>query len=127
MVDRELHMFIQENDNEYTDPSNLWDRTKAFLRVLIISYCSTKKKKTLKELRRLEVQLQEAESEHKHNGSKLNWEKVLRTRTALSTLLSQKAEKGLLKQKHKIYGTLWDMIRQVLFQAGNLFQTSGDY
>lgn len=57
----------------------------------------------LKEQRHLEVQLQEAEFEHKCNGRKANWDKVIRTRTALNTLLSQNAEKVFFRQKHKIH------------------------
>ena len=36
MAQKELKMFIQEKDNEYTNPSNLWDTTKAYLRGIII-------------------------------------------------------------------------------------------
>ena len=103
MAQKELEMFIQENDNEYTNPSNVWETTKAYLRGIIISYCSAKKKNKLKEQKRLELELQKAESEHKRNGCNANWHKVIRTRTALNILLSQNAEKGLFRQKHKIY------------------------
>ena len=103
MAQRELEMFIQVNDNEDTDPSNLWETTKAFLRGIIISYCATKKKRKLEEQRRLEIQLHEAELEHKRSGGEIIWDKIVRTRTALNTLLSQSAEKALFKQKHKIY------------------------
>lgn len=57
----------------------------------------------MKEQKRLELELQKAESEHKRNGCNANGHKVIRTRTALNTLLSQNAEKGLFRQKHKIY------------------------
>lgn len=57
----------------------------------------------MEEQRCPEVLLQEAESKHKSNRCKVTWDKVLRTRTALNTLLSQNAEKALFKHKHKIY------------------------
>lgn len=58
----------------------------------------------IEEQRWLEVQLQEAESEHRGNGCKANRDKVSRTTTVLNTLLSQNAERSLCKQKHKVYG-----------------------
>lgn len=43
MAKNELQMFIQVNDNDDTDPSNLWETTKVFLSGVIMSYSCAKK------------------------------------------------------------------------------------
>lgn len=103
MARRELQMFVDVNDNVDTDSSNLWETTKEFLRGIMISHCSAKEKKMMKEQRRLELQLFELELEYKCTMSVASWDRVLIARTALNTLLSQKAEKALYLQRLKLY------------------------
>lgn len=59
-----LMHFLEINDNDDTDPANVWETTKAYLRGLMISYCVAKKRKIIYEQKRLESKLQEAETKH---------------------------------------------------------------
>uniref|UniRef100_UPI001F5FC06A hypothetical protein n=1 Tax=Candidatus Ichthyocystis sparus TaxID=1561004 RepID=UPI001F5FC06A len=45
MAQIELSEFLEINDNGETDPSNLWETTKAYLRGMMISYGAARKKK----------------------------------------------------------------------------------
>ena len=76
---------------------------KAYLRGIIISYTSTKRRKRIQEQRQLEYKMHEVEKQHKQHPTKVNWDKVLTAKMALNTLLSQKAERAIFLQKHKLY------------------------
>lgn len=70
MAKNELQMFIQVNDNDDTDPSNLWETTKVFLSGVIMSYsCAKKNELRDKDIWRIKLQ----EQEHKRYGSQSNW------------------------------------------------------
>lgn len=58
---KNLLTFLEINDNGDTDQANLWETTKAYLRGLMISYCSATKSKKTKVHRGLEIALQEEE------------------------------------------------------------------
>ncbi len=44
-----LLQFLNVNYNGETDPSNLWETTKSYLKGMMIFYCAARKKKIMKE------------------------------------------------------------------------------
>lgn len=44
-----LIYFLEINDNDDTDPANVWETTKAYLRGLMISFCAARKRKIIYE------------------------------------------------------------------------------
>ncbi len=102
-IRKELAMFLEMNDNGTVNPSILWETSKAYLRGLIISFCSGKKKKMISEQKNLEAELVNCEQTHKQYPTKENYEKIMVVRAALNTLLSQQAEKSLFFNKHRLY------------------------
>lgn len=95
--------FLSNNDNEYTNPSILWDTLKAYLRGVIISYSTARKKEALKEQLRLESQLTKFETQMKLNPSAELSKKVEVSRSALNQLLTQRAEASMLYAKHRLF------------------------
>ena len=95
--------FLEINDIDDTDPANVWETTKAYLRGLMISYCVARKRKIIYEQKRLESKLQEAETKHKHSLYAESWDQVMVAKTVLNSLEIQKTERELFLQKYKQY------------------------
>lgn len=84
-------MFLEIFNNGSVNPSLLWETTKAYLRGLIISFCSGKKKKMISEQKNLETKLINCEQMHKQYPTKKNYEKI--------TVLNEQRNHYLKKEK----------------------------
>lgn len=102
-IREELSKFLEINHNGTVNPTVLWETTKAYLIGLIVSHCSARKKKTIMEQTSLENGQKVCEQQHKQYPTQENYKKVTDAKAALSSLLSQREEKGLFSQKQKLY------------------------
>lgn len=102
-LEEQINIFLSTNDNEDTNPSILWDTLKAYLRGVIISYSTARKRKALREQLTLEKQLSDLDRQLKDNYSVALSKKVEATRSALNQLLTQKAEASIFYAKHRLF------------------------
>ena len=97
------------NNTSDVSASTLWETAKAYIRGVIISYTSAKRKKPLRQQLELESQISVLEREFKQSLSKSSRLKLDAACSALDNLLTQKAETAIFYARH-----------QNLYQVGKL-------
>ena len=103
MLEEHLTLFFSTNDTSEVSASTLWETAKAYIRGVIISYTSAKRKETLRQQLELESQVSALEREFKHSLSKSSRLKLDAARSALDNLLTQKAETAIFYARHRLY------------------------
>lgn len=103
MLEEQLVLFFSTNDTSEVSASTLWETAKAYIRGVIISYTSAKRKETLRQQFELESQISVLEREFKQSLSKSSWLKLDAVRSALDNLLRQKAETAIFCARHRLF------------------------
>lgn len=103
MLEEQLMLFFSTNDTSEVSASTLWETAKAYIRGVIISYSSAKRKETLRQQLHLESQVSALEREFKHSLSKSSRLKLDAARSALDNFLTQKAETAIFYARHRLY------------------------
>lgn len=99
----QMELFFSPNVNKVTNLSTLWETFKPYLKGVIISYGTVRKREAWKEQIKLEKQLSDFDKQIKNNSSAHVVRKAEATHTALNQLLSQKAEASILYAKHRLF------------------------
>uniref|UniRef100_A0A3B5QWP6 exodeoxyribonuclease III n=1 Tax=Xiphophorus maculatus TaxID=8083 RepID=A0A3B5QWP6_XIPMA len=101
LLEEQTDFFLQLNDNNNTDPRLVWDAYKAYMRGIIISYSSRKRKEQLAEQNKIENKIKKLEEGYILSKS----DKILgELKTAsLSDITTKKAEKDILFAQQKFF------------------------
>lgn len=70
LLEEQLKFFFSTNDTPDVSASTLWESAKAYIRGVIISYTSAKRKEALRQQLELESQISDLEKEFKHSANK---------------------------------------------------------
>lgn len=95
LLEEQLTLFFSINDTPDVSASTLWE---AYIRGVTISYTSAKRNQALRQQLELECQISDLEKEFKHSLSKSVLLKLDAARSALDSLLTQKAETAIFYQ-----------------------------
>lgn len=100
---REMEEFVTHNSNSDVTPHSMWEATKCFIRSVVISYSSHVNQSSLLQLKHLETDIKQTESELKIHvcDSKLRRIKALKARH--KNISRKKAEFLLLKTRQAYY------------------------
>lgn len=82
----QLDYFFKVNKTPDVSPGLLWDTMKAYVRGLIISYTARLKKNSIKEQRKLELELHQLQTKYNISPSKELRNDILVVKTALESL-----------------------------------------
>ena len=99
----EFRIFLSINSQSTSNPSLLWETTKAYVRGLIIAYSASKKKKQLEQQLKLEKELADIKDALCLTSDPLLLQRKCAIQAALDTLLTQQAKTALLFSKQRLY------------------------
>uniref|UniRef100_A0AAY4BML7 Reverse transcriptase domain-containing protein n=3 Tax=Denticeps clupeoides TaxID=299321 RepID=A0AAY4BML7_9TELE len=103
LLKQQWNFFIEINKSPEVTPSVLWESAKAYLRGVIISYTSAKKKAAMKNIVELEKKIMILEGDFKLSPSKGVSQQLTAARLALDQLLTKKVESSLFFARHRLY------------------------
>ncbi|CAG5927165.1 unnamed protein product, partial [Menidia menidia] len=90
LLEEQTDIFLEFNDNNNTDPRLVWDAYKAYMRGIIISYSSRKRKEQLAEQNKIENKIKKLEEEYILSKSGKILGELKTTRASLSDLITKK-------------------------------------
>ena len=96
-------LFLETNDKNGADPRLVWDTYKAYMRGMIISYTSRKKKERTAEQLEIENKLKKLEEAYYTTKSDAILIELKTTRTALRNMITRKAEIDILFTKQHFF------------------------
>lgn len=89
-------LYLEFNDNNDTDPRTVWEAYKAYMRGMIISYLSRKKRDCLQERHEIEKRIKQQEEVFYRTKSDEVLQELKKMRLNLSNLITKKAESDIL-------------------------------
>uniref|UniRef100_A0A8C5DIG8 Reverse transcriptase domain-containing protein n=1 Tax=Gouania willdenowi TaxID=441366 RepID=A0A8C5DIG8_GOUWI len=96
-------LFLEINDKNGADPRIVWDTYKAYMRGMIISYTSRRKKERAAKQLEIENKVKLLEETYYKTRSEATLIELKSTRTALNNLITRKAERDILFTKQKFF------------------------
>uniref|UniRef100_A0A3B3USS7 exodeoxyribonuclease III n=1 Tax=Poecilia latipinna TaxID=48699 RepID=A0A3B3USS7_9TELE len=96
LLEEQTDFYLQFNDNNNSDPRLVWDAYKAYMRGIIISYSSCKRKERLAEQNKIENQIKRLENDYIITKSVKILGELKAARASLSDIITKKAEKDIL-------------------------------
>lgn len=103
LLEDQTDLYLEINDNNNIDPRILWDAYKAYMRGIIISFSSQKKKERLAEQTNIENRIKQLEEEYTQSKSQEVLEKLKKDRSLLNDIITKKAEKDILFAKQRLF------------------------
>uniref|UniRef100_A0A3B5MBT9 exodeoxyribonuclease III n=1 Tax=Xiphophorus couchianus TaxID=32473 RepID=A0A3B5MBT9_9TELE len=103
LLEEQTDFFLELNDNSNTDPRLVWDAYKAYMRGIIISYSSRKRKEQLAEQNKIENKIKKLEEEYILSKSDKILGELKTARASLSDITTKKAEKDILFAQQKFF------------------------
>uniref|UniRef100_A0A8C5N7I9 Reverse transcriptase domain-containing protein n=1 Tax=Gouania willdenowi TaxID=441366 RepID=A0A8C5N7I9_GOUWI len=96
-------LFLEINDKNGADPRIVWDTYKAYMRGMIISYTSRRKKERAAKQLEIENKVKLLEETYYKTRSEATLIELKSTRTALNNLITRKAERDILFTKQNFF------------------------
>lgn len=109
----QISLYFDVNDNSDTTPGTLWEAFKAYLRGVVISFESAKRKRNRAKLLELDKQIKDLDKENAQTPSNILYKKILSLKYDYNNLLSAKISKAFLYTKQK-YFELGDKPHKIL-------------
>lgn len=103
LLEEQTDLYLNINDKEDADPRIVWDAYKAYMRGVIISYTSRKKKERLILQNDLEIKIKRLEEEYYASKSDEVLKELKTSRDRLSDLITRKAEKDMLFAQQRLF------------------------
>lgn len=88
----EIQKYLEENNNDNTDPAILWDALKAVIRGKLISITSNLKKVKETQYNNLTTDLKQLEQKHKEKSDRKTQKQIKEVRNQINNLLHQDME-----------------------------------
>lgn len=96
-------LFLEFNDKDVADPRIVWDTYKAYMRGMVISYTSQRKKERVAKQLEIERKMKRLEEDYYVTKREVTLIELKATRIALHNLRTRKAEKDILFTKQKFF------------------------
>lgn len=103
LLEEQTDIYLETNDKKDTDPRIIWDAYKAYIRGIIISYASRKRKERVAKQLEMEKKIKKLEEEYYAVKSEDVLTELKFSRAALNDLITRKAEKDILFAKQRLF------------------------
>ena len=102
-LETQTDLYLELNDHNDSDPRWVWEAYKAYMRGMIISYSSKKKKERVQEQSRIENKIRKLEEDFHRSKSNGVLQELKKTRLQLTSLLTKKAESDILFARQRMF------------------------
>uniref|UniRef100_A0A3Q3A9K4 exodeoxyribonuclease III n=1 Tax=Kryptolebias marmoratus TaxID=37003 RepID=A0A3Q3A9K4_KRYMA len=103
LLEEKTNFYLELNDNNNTHPRLVWDAYKAFMRGIIISYSSHRRKDRLAEQNKIGKEIKKLEEEYMVCNSVKILGEIKSARALLSDIITKKAKKDILFAQQKFF------------------------
>ncbi len=104
-LEKEIQMYVAENNNGEVSPPILWDACKAVMRGKLIAISTQSKKAKQKKITRLQGELEQLEREHSVSQDSRIYQQIREKRNEINEIHTQEIQKKLVFLKQKCYET----------------------
>lgn len=102
-LENQTDFYLEFNDNNDSDPRIIWEAFKAYMRGMIISYSSRKKKERIQEQLEIEKRIKKLEEDFYRLKSDDVLKELKEVRSKLTDLITRKAESDILFARQRMF------------------------